>query len=191
MNKRGLNNSRGFTIIETSLVLALAGLIFLMTFIALPALQRSGRDAGRREEIHKLVEKIKNYQTNNRGALPDSTATDPITASFGAESVSEDSWQYFYNHYLGQDFEDPNGEHFVLQILTCGGSIAGADCNEPTLSTIRSISSADFPNGFNMYVVKQAKCAGDETKGAVASSNPRRFAVLYKLEGGGVYCAGS
>ena len=34
----------GFTLIEVVLVLAVAGLIFLMVFLALPALQRSQRD---------------------------------------------------------------------------------------------------------------------------------------------------
>lgn len=34
----------GFTIIEVVLVLAIAGLIFMMVFIALPALQRNQRD---------------------------------------------------------------------------------------------------------------------------------------------------
>ena len=38
-NKYNLNP--GFTIIEVVLVLAIAGLIFLMVFIALPAIQRS------------------------------------------------------------------------------------------------------------------------------------------------------
>ena len=37
---------RGFTIIEVVLVLAIAALIFLMVFIALPALQASQRDTG-------------------------------------------------------------------------------------------------------------------------------------------------
>ena len=37
-------NKKGFTIIEVVLVLAIAGLIFLMVFIALPALQRSQRN---------------------------------------------------------------------------------------------------------------------------------------------------
>ena len=35
---------KGFTIIEVVLVLAIAGLIFLMVFIALPQLQRSQRN---------------------------------------------------------------------------------------------------------------------------------------------------
>ena len=38
------DNKKGFTIIEVVLVLAIAGLIFAMVFIALPALQRSQRD---------------------------------------------------------------------------------------------------------------------------------------------------
>lgn len=39
----------GFTIIEVVLVLAVAGLIFLMIFLALPALQRSQRDTQRKK----------------------------------------------------------------------------------------------------------------------------------------------
>ena len=42
-------NKKGFTIIEIVLVLAIAGLIFLMIFVALPALQRSQRDTQRKK----------------------------------------------------------------------------------------------------------------------------------------------
>ena len=45
MNK----DKNGFTIIEVVLVLAIAGLIFLMVFIALPALQRSQRDTQKKK----------------------------------------------------------------------------------------------------------------------------------------------
>ena len=46
LNRRWNSSSQavGFTIIEVVLVLAIAGLIFLMVFIALPVLQRSQRD---------------------------------------------------------------------------------------------------------------------------------------------------
>ncbi|MBS7346174.1 MAG: type II secretion system protein, partial [Candidatus Sacchiramonaceae bacterium] len=44
MNK---HKKYGFTIIEVVLVLAIAGLIFLVVFIALPALQRNQRDTQR------------------------------------------------------------------------------------------------------------------------------------------------
>ena len=51
--KRG--DKKGFTIIEVSLVLAIAGLIFLMIFIALPALRRTQRDSARREDMMSFL----------------------------------------------------------------------------------------------------------------------------------------
>ena len=52
MNVQQQNNKqKGFTIIEVVLVLAIAGLIFLMVFIALPALPRNQRDPQRRNEL--------------------------------------------------------------------------------------------------------------------------------------------
>jgi prepilin-type N-terminal cleavage/methylation domain-containing protein len=61
---------KGFTIIEVVLVLAIAGLIFLMVFIALPALQRSQRDAARKAEVGTVASSITSFQGNNRGTAP-------------------------------------------------------------------------------------------------------------------------
>ena len=47
--------TKGFTIIEVALVLAIAGLIFLIVFIALPALQRSQRDNARRQFLARAT----------------------------------------------------------------------------------------------------------------------------------------
>ena len=67
-----VKNKPGFTIIEVVLVLAIAGLIFLMVFIALPALQRSQRDTQRRDDIARFATAIAQYQTNNGGQLSNS-----------------------------------------------------------------------------------------------------------------------
>lgn len=64
---------KGFTIIEVVLVLAIAGLIFLMVFIALPALQRSQRDSARKSEVGTVASAITSYQSNNRGSSPSAT----------------------------------------------------------------------------------------------------------------------
>lgn len=64
---------KGFTIIEVVLVLAIAGLIFLMVFIALPALQRSQRDSARKSEVGTVSSAITSYQSNNRGNAPTAT----------------------------------------------------------------------------------------------------------------------
>jgi len=53
--KKLTNKESGFTIIEVVLVLAIAGLIFLVVFLALPALQRSQRDSQRRTDLGRFI----------------------------------------------------------------------------------------------------------------------------------------
>ncbi|MBS7346754.1 MAG: hypothetical protein KIG14_03510, partial [Candidatus Sacchiramonaceae bacterium] len=50
-------------------VLAIAGLIFLMVFVALPALQRNQRDAQRRQDLSRLMDAVQRRQMNNRGVI--------------------------------------------------------------------------------------------------------------------------
>lgn len=66
------SKSKGFTIIEVVLVLAIAGLIFLVVFLALPALQSGQRDTQRKNDAGRMASQITAYQTNNQGALPTS-----------------------------------------------------------------------------------------------------------------------
>src|SRR3990167_7605821 len=70
MNAPQLENKKGFTIIEVVLVLAIAALIFLMVFIALPALQRNQRDTARKNQMSKVLSAVTSYQSNNRGKNP-------------------------------------------------------------------------------------------------------------------------
>ncbi len=65
-----INDKKGFTIIEVVLVLAIAGLIFMMVFLALPALQRSQRDTQRRNDIGIAGAAVTTFRTNNRGQAP-------------------------------------------------------------------------------------------------------------------------
>lgn len=90
---------KGFTIIEVVLVLAIAGLIFLMVFIALPALQRGQRDTQRRDDVARVSTQINNYQTNNRGNIPDDNA----------------KLMQFKNNYMPEDeFQDPKEGPYTL-----------------------------------------------------------------------------
>lgn len=60
----------GFTIIEIMIVLAIAGLIMLIVFLAVPALQRSARNTQRKNDVSAISAAIANYIDNNGGALP-------------------------------------------------------------------------------------------------------------------------
>lgn len=68
---------KGFTIIEVALVLAIGALIFLVVFLAVPALQRNSRNDSRRRDVSNVVEAIADYSANNAGkALENQTAYD-------------------------------------------------------------------------------------------------------------------
>ena len=185
MKKGELKKKTGFTIIEVSLVLAIAGLIFLMVFIALPQLQRQQRDSRRRDDILSFLETVKKYQTNNRGALPEAVSYPSITSyelASGAANLRKTSWAGFLKDYLGENFRDPDGNGYKLRVLTCEDKDVDSDCFEGDEGPY----DEPFPNGHELYVVVKATCVGER---AVASSNPRKIAALYRLEGAGVYCA--
>ena len=80
INKRDRQES-GFTIVEVMIVLAIAGLILAIVFIAVPALQRNARDTQRRADISAIQGAIATYSGNNNGATPTTTAeiTEAIT----------------------------------------------------------------------------------------------------------------
>ena len=166
----------GFTVIEVVLVLGIAGLIFLMVFIAFPALGRSQRDSQRRDDISVLLKELKDFQTNNRGGLPTGVGT------FGYGSASGTTWSGFYHDYLSDKFEDPSGGAYVLEVARCAvaaGASAGTTCNNEFVTLNQTHPS-------NLLLLTGATCDGQK---AVATKNPRKVAVQYALEGGGIYCA--
>ena len=63
-------NQKGFTIIEVLIVLAIAGLIMLVVFLAVPALQRNQRNGGRRTDASRLSAAANDFVTNSNGNLP-------------------------------------------------------------------------------------------------------------------------
>jgi prepilin-type N-terminal cleavage/methylation domain-containing protein len=60
----------GFTIIEVLIVLAIAALILLIVFLAVPSLQRNARNTQRKSDVANLGSAISNFEGNNSGALP-------------------------------------------------------------------------------------------------------------------------
>lgn len=63
------NNKKGFTLIEVILVLAIAALIFLMIFVALPALQASQRDTARKNDASIVASAVTKYSAGERQSL--------------------------------------------------------------------------------------------------------------------------
>lgn len=115
---------KGFTIIEVVLVLAIAGLIFLMVFLALPALQRSQRDTQRKNDVSRLQAAINDYKSANRGKLPASSADLKIVI----------------NQYVKQGnstFLDPSTNNdYTVNLSTVGAAAEGTTTTSPAAGTI-------------------------------------------------------
>lgn len=73
-NAKAERGSRGFTIIEVMIVLAIAGLILLIVFLAVPALQRNARNTTLKNDASAVAAGITEYVSNNDGAYPAAAA---------------------------------------------------------------------------------------------------------------------
>ena len=152
---------KGFTIIEVVLVLAIAGLIFLMVFIALPALQRGQRDTQRQNDMSRLQTAVTNYTSVNRGNVPPGSGT----------------WTGFIEEYLaidGDDFLDPNG--------------APADSDATTYQIVETLTLTAPAGADNtIYATPEAVCSSDNAS-ILEDAGSRKIAFRIALEGGGFYC---
>lgn len=73
--------TEGFTIIEVLIVLAIAGLIMLIVFLAVPALQRNSRNTQRRNDISSLLGAVQEVLNNNNGDLTKLTNANIVAAA--------------------------------------------------------------------------------------------------------------
>lgn len=109
MNITNKPKTQGFTIIEVVLVLAIAGLIFLIVFLALPALQRSQRDTQRKNDLSRFMSQLTQYQSNHQGAIPTGTGVGAWDTNFVAAYLTNS----------GQTFNDPQtGTQYTVNVYT-------------------------------------------------------------------------
>lgn len=108
---------KGFTIIEVVLVLAIAGLIFLIVFLAVPALQRGQRDQARKSDVGRIIAGVQDWKSNHRGLLP---------------TAAEMNGTFKNGLAAGSSFEDPSGGPYTfvasggVQTNTTNGRLAYA-----------------------------------------------------------------
>ena len=184
MAKYNINTKRGFTIIEVVLVLAIAGLIFLMVFIALPNMQRSQRDTQRRNDYATLSANITNYITNNNGRLPGNT--DGTVTTLAAKT------------YINVEGKDPSGTAYTLKTFQLSSGKSSEDISGVGKVTALT-SNGTAPK---VFVVGHSHCSLDsDTKKSTANgvegssipvydSNNRSFSIFGQLETG-TYCQSS
>jgi prepilin-type N-terminal cleavage/methylation domain-containing protein len=177
-------NKKGFTIIEVVLVLAIAGLIFLMVFIALPALQRSQRNTQREDDLARILTAVNQYQANNNGKVPFGTATaGSELAKFVSRYVDKeckvaDFSGGTFSQGCSNEFKDPQGEIYHIEDK---GSKKTATFTNNVLDVSSEITSEK-----TFYGYAYATCGDEGT--IVKGTGDRDVAIFMKLEGGAIAC---
>ena len=197
-----IKSKKGFTIIEVVLVLAIAGLIFLMVFIALPAMQRNQRDTARRNDYGALSAALTQYMNNNNGKLPIENAASGTTTiylnpkdfvnSSGANSNGD-----FYEVRMTR-MSSTSTTVSAQEEPKVGATPAAATLSTQTNAYTGSANKTGLPATGDVvdqiYVYTNADCS-DTSKGYNSpkyNKSKRAFAVFGALESGnGVYCSAS
>ena len=182
MAKENIDSKKGFTIIEVVLVLAIAGLIFLMVFIALPAMQRNQRDTQRRNDYSMLSSAITSYSSSNQGKLYRLAGASSASASSSKDLDSKS--------FINEEGTDPNGKTYALKAYTW------AKWNTDMYNNANTKTGNEFFSSKNeVYVIIGADCNGLSGKGFSmpnSNSSSRAFAIFGYIESGSnTYCSSS
>ena len=170
MLKNLRKKAEGFTIIEVLIVLAIAGLILLIVFLAVPALQRSAKNTQRKTDATAIATAISNFESNNNGQLPDGINI-VTTAGINNAVVS------CTGVAGGTCTPTPNTEQAKMGYFTTGTAIFEATI--PAKPPALTVTGASLTNGVAYYM--NADC-GSASGTVVASTGS--FAITYALDSG-------
>lgn len=166
-------------------MLAIAGLIMVIVFLAVPALERNQRDNARQSIANRVKAEIETYAGNNQGSYPFKTSCSTTGC------ISD-----FVNRYIGTGSAAPS---------TCNPPDGKVNTCDPTLGEPvmtgandqhgqpRSVSGFALPSGTTagrFYIITGAKCSGENV---IATGTPgpgsRNYAILMGLDRDGTwYC---
>jgi len=144
--------SEGFTIIEVLIVLAIAGLIMVVVFLAVPALQRSQRNQSCKTDVNNLISSIADFTCNNGGTGPAAQA-DINTATSNTKFGYFKAANVFY------------------------GGTPTATVSASTTTPAKDTNSVEEINVYVGYTCSSATAAATTT-----GANSRNVAVQYVVE---------
>lgn len=153
-------SQKGFTIIEVMIVLAIAGLILLIVFLAVPALQRNARNTQRKNDAAGILGAVSSYIANNNGNPPGNVGT-----GSGANELK----------ICGTSCTTGNTELAKL----------GFYRTQPTMDISFAKAPVGFPPETNLVILVGYKCpAAAGTAPTPAERSGRTAVALFALESG-------
>ncbi len=169
-------NQSGFTIIETLIVLAIAGLIMLIVFLAVPALQRSARNTQRKNDVSAMASAIANYIDNNGGTLPTQIkeGNGSNIIMFGGPNCSGSATCNTEQAKLG-----------YYTASSTGWSTSAGEIQIVSASTVQGITTPTVANTQQVDIVSGYTCNSSGTGLSSSGGGQRTMALVYWIETGG------
>ncbi len=149
-----LKKEKGFTLIEIVLVLAIAGLLLVIVFLAVSGAQKSRRDTQRKNDLSRVAAQLESFASNNNGCYPGSGGLGGCPAGISTFAVFAAS-----TYITGANLTDP------LQ----GGAYTYAGLVTPTSAVAA---------GFQYQIGAGTTCDG------VANASARVYSLRLGLEQG-------
>lgn len=127
--KQSSKQEWGFTIIEVMIVLAVAGLIMLIVFLAVPALQRNARNTQRKEAMGQIEAALEEYRNNNAQYPFTNTEEQSFVNGYLKKGLPG---LYTIKYSDGVDADGQNSAHSYVPPLDTIKFELGHWCNTPT-----------------------------------------------------------
>ena len=179
----------GFTIVEVMIVLAIAGLVLAIVFIAVPNLQRNARNNARRADLALLRAQVDTWTSNNNGKLPETNAN--LLSIVGSTG---------WSHYNGNDPEPISttsadnvvqtgiGEYRVHMFTDNAAAIPATTLvlpgrQEIHIHTQKQCAVGILALGNDIDITAATNSQYAAANADIADSNARAIAFVYQVEG--------
>ena len=150
------SSESGFTIVETIIVVAVAGLILLIVLLAIPMLQRNSRNNQRKQDVQAVLEAVSHHELNNSGNFLD-CGHGAFPSCVGSGHLLAYSHMTFYT----------DNNQVIVQLLG-SGQTAPAPTNQDVV-----------------YVYNHQKCNQNSNGSTAQGAGYGDIVALYSIEGNG------
>ena len=135
------NSEKGFTIIEVMIVLAIAGLILLIVFLAVPALQRSSRNTQRKTDVGRIGAAATTVVSNLNGQAVTTGAGGNFTGgATGTVTVEAGSLGFYQGANINTASVSTTNATSDQQVVVVYGFKCGTNAIDANVASARSIS---------------------------------------------------
>jgi len=126
-----LKKEKGFTLIEIVLVLAIAGLLLVIVFLAVSGAQKSRRDSQRKNDVSRIAAQLESFASNDNGLYPGMAGASQTWAQFTASNyitsanLNDPSTSAAYTYDAAYSAAPAQGHVSYRTGLACDGSAMG------------------------------------------------------------------